>query len=91
MKIRILGLANGEETEFAGKYVREYDPHFSTRSTIYDGGLLRVTNDPSKAKAFSSLTEATEYWKQQAPPPYAIRPDGKPNWPLTAFTVEILP
>jgi hypothetical protein len=44
------------------------------------------TDDPAKAKKFKSFTEAMECWQAQS----RVRPyrdDGRPNRPLTAFSV----
>lgn len=55
----------------------------------YDGrGEARVCSDPIDALKFDTILEALECWRQ----PSEIRPwrfDGKPNRPLTAYTVEI--
>ena len=83
--IRLIGTWAGEPTEFDGKYVVAYDPSYHPAGQPYDGGLLEVTDDPRKAQAFASAREAIDYYRQ----PYGLRPDGKPNRPLTAWSVEI--
>lgn len=50
-------------------------------------GRIRFTQDRARAKRFPSVIEALDYWKR----PSTVRPlrdDGKPNRPLTAYTVE---
>lgn len=78
--IRIIGLANGEKSEFGfeGQYIVKHEPPFIFETTWYK----------FEAKQFPSAVEAVEYW-QAVDPTNPIRPDGKPNRPLTAFTVEI--
>ena len=53
-------------------------------------GDMELTHDPSKAKRFVDAKAALQYWRRESTvQPY--RSDGKPNRPLTAFTVEIKP
>jgi hypothetical protein len=48
------------------------------------------TTDINKAKKFPSFTAAMECWTEQSSvKPY--RPDGKPNKPLTAWSVTVEP
>lgn len=48
------------------------------------------TNDPAEAKHFATPMDAMEYWRRQS----TVQPtrpwDGKPNRPLTVFTVEVV-
>ena len=87
-RLKIVGLGNGEATPFDGEYVAEYDP---TRDG-YDreGNVmfchLVTTADPAKALDLP-VDKILELWKK----PHGIRPDGYPNRPLTAFTVEVVP
>ncbi len=85
MRIRIIGLVNGEESPFDGQYVQAYDPSFCPPGGEYDGGLLLTTPDPEKAILFASAKDALECWNKA----HGLRPDGKPNRPLTAFTCEV--
>ncbi len=85
--IRIIGLAAGGPSEFDDTYVREYDPSVLTVDGGYDGGVLKVTDDPAHAKQFADASEAVAYYRQS----YGLRPDGESNRPLTAWTVEIAP
>ena len=87
--IKIVGTAQGIETPFAGKYVKSYDAAWIHPTYGYDGGLLELTDDPNEALKFPDCASAIEKWKEQAPKPYDLRPDHKPNRPLTAFSVEI--
>lgn len=86
VRIKLLELAAGGTSEFDHSYLKEYDPTRLTVDGGYDGGLLTVTREPAEARVFPSVSEALEYWRQS----YGIRPwDGKPNRPLTAWTVTI--
>ena len=52
-------------------------------------GELVVTEQIENAKSFENIADALAYWtKQSSVKP--LRPDGKPNRPLTAFTVEVV-
>jgi hypothetical protein len=84
--IQLLGTAAGETTEFDGKYVVHYDPTYVDAGG-YDGGILEVTTDRSKAQRFPDKRAAFEKWRE----PFGIRQDGQPNRPLTAWTVSIIP
>jgi hypothetical protein len=53
-------------------------------------GDVRWTTDPKQALRFEDMAAATEAWRQQS----TVRPtrgDGKPNRPMTAFTVTMEP
>ena len=83
--IRLIGLVNGEPSEFDETFVVAYDPSYWPRGEPYDGGLLEVTKDAALAKHFPSAKEAMECWQQT----FGVREDGKPNRPLTAWTACI--
>lgn len=84
--IKIMGLAGYDfASEFDGTYVQKYDPTFVEADGEYCGGHLEVVQDSRNAKHFASAAEAMEYWRQ----PYGMRADGKPNRPLTAWSVSI--
>lgn len=85
MKIHLLELSNGEPHEFSNSFVVEYDPAALLPNGSYDGGLLRVTKNESEARVFATPEDAVKYYRQS----YGTRPDGKPNRPLTAFSVAI--
>lgn len=55
---------------------------------FYDGlGRVRMTTDRWRAYRFPDFGAAMGAWKTQSLV-RPLRPDGKPNRPLTAFTVE---
>jgi hypothetical protein len=76
--IRCLSLANGEPGP-QGQYLETYD----TRT-----GYSTWTYDRNKAMEFEDTMKAYAFWTQiKGNEPF--RSDGKPNRPLTAFTVEM--
>lgn len=81
-KFRIFAVENVVTGEQVFAWVEKVDFEFA------DGrGLVTFTTDPNKAIQFDSLLEAMEYWKTQSRI-RPRRPDGEPNRPLTAYTVE---
>ena len=89
--IRLIGLANGETSLADGQWVKEYNP--STDGTDPAGQaigcLLVTTSDPTQARLYG-MSEVLEVWRR-VDSRNPVRPDGKPNRPLTAYTVEITP
>jgi hypothetical protein len=87
-RIKIIGCGSGEPTEFDGKWLSEYDPE----KQGYDSAgrpmiaHLKAVSDPAKALGFDDPKDALELWRKTD----GTRPDGKPNRPLTAFTVEFI-
>jgi hypothetical protein len=78
-------LAAGRQDSPDGQYLASYDPE------AHGGrGSATWTPDPAKAMTFGDARAAFESW-QQVPRSRPVRPDGKPNHPLTAFTVAIVP
>lgn len=68
-----------------GQYLKSYDPN------AHDGrGTAEWTADIDAAMVFSDPTSLLKYWKQVSRV-RPVRPDGKPNRPLTAFTILIEP
>jgi hypothetical protein len=63
-------------------YIKDFEPDVDALGR----GHLRVTNNKGDAKQFADLEAALEFWKQQSKR-LPLRPDGKPNRPLTAFTI----
>ena len=78
--ILLIGLVNGQATREGGRYVRTYDP-----SGNRGQGSFTTTEDTVDALQFGTETEAFEKWRE----PYGLRADGRPNRPLTAFTMTI--
>ena len=87
--IRIVGLADGVPTAFDGQWIVEYDP---SRDGVDPGGRpmrchLVTTPNRDEAKEYTGLG-AIEVWRA-VDTREPVRPDGRPNRPLSAFTVEI--
>ena len=85
--IRCLGMAgfsvlNGADAP-KGQYLKSYDPE------AHDGqGFAEWTDDPSQAKKFISALDAHALWTT-IPKSRPTRPDGRPNRPLTAFSIAV--
>ena len=88
--IRLLGLASGGTTSFDGRFLSAYDPLIPGEDP--DGRQMQATveavDDPDEAIHFDDMEAAWRCWSTLGNPPW--RPDGKPNRPLTAFTVDML-
>jgi hypothetical protein len=54
------------------------------------GGVIRLTPDPERAMRFVSTSKALQAWNTESTK-RPLRPDGLPNKPMTALTVEVLP
>lgn len=52
-----------------------------------DTGWTEWTGDPRLARRFNTALDVLELWRTQSRT-HPIRLDGKPNRPLTAYTVE---
>lgn len=81
--LRIVSDALGLPTIHDGQYLVDAD--------IEDGMVADIVSSPSltQAKKFANPAEAIEYWRRQSSNP-PLRPDGKPNRPLTAYTAETI-
>lgn len=66
------------------------NPYFKSFDHEAHGGLGRavLTADWRESLTFSSFEEAVEFWRKQSKT-RPLRPDGKPNRPMTAVTVEV--
>lgn len=88
--MKIVGMAHGHPSPFDGQYLVEYDPDRPGVDPSGNAMLAHIvcTPDPAQARVFASSVDAWAEWRRtSATTP--TRPDGKPNRPLTAFTVEI--
>jgi hypothetical protein len=84
--ILIHGLVNGQSSPYDGTYLSHFDfddcePHECN---------LMTAKTPEDATRFDDVPTATEIWKT-IDPRQPVRLDGKPNRPLTAFSVSIEP
>jgi len=75
-----------EDGPDAGRYLMYYDPDYANGR-----GMTVSTVDPDKAMKFKDAMAAWEEWKR----PSLVHPfrlsDGKPNRPMTAWTVSLIP
>lgn len=79
----VVGVASGAEPP--GQYIKAFDPE------AYEGrGSADGTFDKREALTFATTDEALNFWRQQSKT-RPFREDGKPNRPLTAFSIEIVP
>lgn len=66
-------------------YLEHYDPE------AHEGrGSAKWTADIDHALLFPTMEAAMEFWRKQSRT-RPLRPDGKPNRPLTAFNVTVEP
>lgn len=85
MSVGIYALAHAASGEEINQWVKRYDPE------AFDGrGDVEFTADPAEALRFESTGDALECWKR-VPSSRPLRPDGRSNRPLTAFTVTVGP
>jgi hypothetical protein len=82
--IRIIGDALGRSTPFDGKFVKSFDP-----DAHRGRGAVVAVLEPLDALRFTTTAEAHSFWRQ-ASKVQPLRPDGKPNRPLTAYNIEII-
>lgn len=75
------GFPSGNSCAVEGQYLMAYDPD------AYDGrGDATFTRDVRSAMKFDSVAQALELWTA-SPKVRPVREDGKPNRPLTAFSM----
>ncbi len=71
-----------------GEWLKAYDPDGGDQGIAYPTGIAEWTRDPSKAILFASAAEAFELWRRTSRRT-PRRPDGRPNRPLSAFTISV--
>jgi hypothetical protein len=72
-----------EDVVFDSSYLEWYDPDKPDEAEP----MMGFTYELAKAKRFSTAVDVFEEWRRiRKPDP--VRPDGKPNRPLSAFTIE---
>lgn len=72
-----------EADSLAGQYLESADVDADNGY-----GSLELTSDLEKAMKFPSTLDALQFWRRQSSV-RPLRPDGKPNRPLTAFHAMI--
>jgi hypothetical protein len=80
--IKIVASPSGDRTIDDHRYLTFYDPAGAH-------GTIKSSADIADALVFDDAAAALTCWRQVSPT-HPTRPDGKPNRPLTAFTVEIV-
>lgn len=71
-------------------WLKSYDPHGDPPGAMpYRTGRATMTGEKSQAMTFGSYVEALGYYQQVHPDEPTRSTDGKPNRPLTAYTVSI--
>ncbi len=85
--IRVICMADGSPGPYDGKMLSWYNPNLDADDSVAMGGF---TNKVEEAMKFENAGEAMVCWNQERTIG-SPRPDGLPNRPLTAFTVEIIP
>jgi hypothetical protein len=68
-----------------GQYLVGYDPEYANGR-----GFADWSADLTKARTWPDYATALAYWRQ-VPRARPTRPDGRPNRPLTSFTVTVEP
>lgn len=82
--LRIVSDATGTWQPEKPTYLKSYLP-----SGNRGDGMIEFTDNPRQAMSFTSARGAMALWSAQS----KLRPygdDGKPNKPLTAYTVEVI-
>jgi hypothetical protein len=86
--IKLIGTVRAMWTPHDGKYLKTYLPAPLNEDGSWGLGCLDTTERIEEALKFVTLTDAMTAYRAQS----GIRPyDGKPNRPLTAWTVEFEP
>jgi hypothetical protein len=90
--IKLVGLAGGQgASPLDGEYLVQYDPGRDGVDPNGNRMLAHIATSPRRADAlvFETVAEAHACWTR-VDPRQPVRADGRPNRPLTAFSVEIL-
>jgi hypothetical protein len=79
--IRVAGFASGASCPVAGMYLRAFDFEHNLGR-----GLGTFTPDITRAKRFSDLSTACEFWRTQSKQ-FPLRRDGEPNRPFMSSNI----
>ncbi len=84
--VKIIAWADGRKSRVSGWYIKSVDVQAAPISDMW----LVPTEDLDEAKRWPDVAAVHRTYREvlQSDP---VRPDGKPNRPLTALTIEILP
>ena len=83
-----VGFASGLPCPWEGQFLKSYDPDVPDLETMDVG---EWTLDLKLAMVFSSPSEGFACWQRQRSIPPLLNPAGRPNKPLTAFSVQLCP
>jgi len=78
-RIKIAGYADGRSCPLVGCYLQEFN---------FEADDGTFTDDRDDALEFANAGAAMDFWRTQSLT-VPIRPDGRPNKPLTMFSIEI--
>jgi hypothetical protein len=81
--IKMVGFADGRRSSIDGMFLKSFD--HEANEGLGDG---LFTPDKSEAMTFEDVGEALAFWNK-IPANRPVRPDGKPNKPLTASTIAV--
>lgn len=81
--IQAVGFANGAPCPHAGQYLQAFDFEYNNGT-----GFGSFTPEVEKAMRFDTAAEAMIFWRTQSRT-RPVRPDGRPNRPLTALSIEV--
>lgn len=83
--VMVVGNSGGGTTPHDGRYVVHWDPH-----TEY--GILKLTSSVQRglARRFASAEQVLKEWRTISKH-HPVRPDGKPNRPLSGITISVEP
>lgn len=82
----LIWIGRNEATgEVINGWLKQYDPEANGGQ-----GFFEVTDSRDEALVFETVEEVHACWTQ-VPKALPKRPDGKPNRPLTALTIEARP
>lgn len=86
--IQLVGLVNGDPHPLDGQYVRYYHP--GPKAMARGECWLTTTRNPAYARVYPTKAAATEEYRR-VDPRIPVRADGKPNRPMTAWTILVSP
>ena len=87
--MRLDGLISGHRSPYDGQYLVEYDPDIKGIDPDGRPMLCHLSTTPDREQALRlPKVELLELWRKVSTR-WPKRPDGKPNRPLTAYTVTI--
>ena len=82
--IRIIAPALGGPDPLSGTWLKSFDPNARNGR-----GLIVGTTDRNEAHRFEDAGAAMECWRQVSTT-HPTRLDGRPNRPLTAYTIDLV-